>query len=106
MTTLHDIIDNFDEVSKLNDVYLAQGINPSSDRPDVPYIHEPKIIGLYDYDDDWFEVEVQVNKNGIDKYAYEALGDGYLGGHLLSKDREMSDYETEIILKPKNKGGK
>lgn len=110
MTTLHDIVDNFDKVSKLYDVYLTHGLNPGRDRPGVPYLHEPRILSLdnsshFTFDPvstnnlDCFVVDVQVDKSGIDKRAYEVLGDGYLGGHLIDKDDDMN---CEVTLKYKN----
>lgn len=103
MTTLHDIVDNFDQVSKLYDVYLTHGLNPGRDRPGVPYLHEPRILHLgvdnVWNDDSSFLVDVQVDKSGIDKDAYKILGDGYLGSHLIDKDDDMN---CEVTLKYKN----
>tara|TARA_A100001201_G_C4022425_1_gene181016 strand:+ start:477 stop:803 length:327 start_codon:yes stop_codon:yes gene_type:complete len=105
MTTLHDIIDNFDEISKLNDIYLTNGLNPGRFRPGVPFLHNPKIISLSHCSDDLidrhnepFVVDVQVDQSGIDKYAYEILGDGYLGGHTIDKNDDMN---CEVTLKKK-----
>ena len=105
MTTLHDIIDNFDEISNLNDIYLTNGLNPGRFRPGVPYLHNPKIISLSHCSDDLvdrhiqpFVVDVRVDQSGIDKYAYEILGDGYLGGHTIDKNDDMN---CEVTLKKK-----